>query len=521
MTITYSLAPNPKWYIADLVGKPLGAGFMYTYSSLDKTSFKFVFMDPAGAFPWTDPIRFDENGSQGPFYFQEDSANPNDTYYIEIYDRNMVLQWTIDNFSPGTGGGGGGSVTTAIDLQNYVVNNAFINNIESTISSLPATPLFLAPSNHAIFCGTQNPDITFTKNISGGADMISFPRFPLGTYPLIGDVTPQYYMNYTCTNNPPGEIFKQSNYPIVAGVQNLSNTAVTITLWARIAAPGANNLTLFFTQFFGDGVGASPTVITPITTLTLGTNWQKFIITTTVPSVAATTLGTCLNDCLYINVGFPLSLQCSIDHVKLSMYLGNIAPPAGFQANDSIHAIIDAPRTGSIIQNAGNTAYYTSSSSWVPLNDGTIGLPTSNPTTRGNIDTFPLYDFLWNSIPGLQVFDSTGMPISRGISSIADFENDNALQLPFGAGRVFGAVSTTHSLGQAIGEEAHTLTIPEIPSHNHPGSVVGIQTGNGGGVGNITMLSGGSTPLNIAPQGGGGPHNNIQPTTYLNSYIKL
>ena len=52
MTISYQLAPVPKWYIADLVGKPLGGGYLATFSSLDNTQLNPVYEDPAGAFVW-------------------------------------------------------------------------------------------------------------------------------------------------------------------------------------------------------------------------------------------------------------------------------------------------------------------------------------------------------------------------------------------------------------------------------------------------------------------------------------
>src|SRR5689334_8989409 len=119
MAITFSLAPNPKWYFVDLVGRPLAGGYLSTFSNLDHSILNPVFTDASGLFTWpyvTVPnvgilgILIDENGTQGPFYFQFNSAVPQQLYFLEVFDSGGVLQWTIDNFIP-TGGGGGGTTT--------------------------------------------------------------------------------------------------------------------------------------------------------------------------------------------------------------------------------------------------------------------------------------------------------------------------------------------------------------------------------------------------------------------------
>lgn len=80
-----------------------------------------------------------------------------------------------------------------------------------------------------------------------------------------------------------------------------------------------------------------------------------------------------------------------------------------------------------------------------------------------------------------------------------------------------------YSVGEFVGEEIHTLNIAEMPSHNHPGSTI---TGDPNDTGNGQMEAQGInstsyTILNIAAQGGGQPHNTMQPTTYMNVFIKL
>ena len=84
MTISYTLQPIPFWYFSDLTGKPLAGGQMFSYSSLNPTQFKPIFQDPAGVNEYPNPVIFDEGGTAGPFYFQLDSTNPDDLYFLQI-----------------------------------------------------------------------------------------------------------------------------------------------------------------------------------------------------------------------------------------------------------------------------------------------------------------------------------------------------------------------------------------------------------------------------------------------------
>lgn len=118
-------------------------------------------------------------------------------------------------------------------------------------------------------------------------------------------------------------------------------------------------------------------------------------------------------------------------------------------------------------------------------------------------------DILYYSI----YVDATTMQLSNGI---------NGSPIAFTPGVGSGTVNIiANELAYAIGEQEHVLTIPEIPSHNHTTAqsfTFEVEDASFPGSGVWASLNpAGDTGLT----GGGGAHNNMQPTTYMNVMIKL
>jgi microcystin-dependent protein len=104
--------------------------------------------------------------------------------------------------------------------------------------------------------------------------------------------------------------------------------------------------------------------------------------------------------------------------------------------------------------------------------------------------------------------------------------------LPDLRGRVPMHMGGSHTLGERGGEQAHTLSIPEMPTHAHTVSASSLATGgnanpNGiylGGGNNAYHAPSNLTALNpgtVTNTGGGQPHLNMQPFLTLNFSIAL
>jgi microcystin-dependent protein len=210
---------------------------------------------------------------------------------------------------------------------------------------------------------------------------------------------------------------------------------------------------------------------------------------------------------------------------------------------------------------------------WVYCNGETIGNAGSgakyaSEAARG------LYRLLWNSIEPslLMIQTSAGSITTRGASADADFDAGKRLRTPDLRGRVIAGHDTMGSatqspndvnlltakiggingdrLGDYGGSETHTLTLSEIPVHNHgsvtsagthhhisvgrdittEGSPFGKSPDNYSRVPNWSTISDGKMyetsddgehTHNTRDAGQGGAHNNIQPSYILNYIIKL
>lgn len=175
--------------------------------------------------------------------------------------------------------------------------------------------------------------------------------------------------------------------------------------------------------------------------------------------------------------------------------------------------------------------------------------------TYANVNALALYTLIWTNIS--QPTANTYSPVTGGLgaSAAADWAGLKPLNTGWWAGHALGVAGaggslTTRALGAEVGEETHLLSTGEMPSHYHAASIYdpshthsgnfagggGLGNNNGGGGGSYgafsTYLSvgGATTGVRINSSngldttysaGGGGYHNNMQPTKFVNVMIKL
>lgn len=200
--------------------------------------------------------------------------------------------------------------------------------------------------------------------------------------------------------------------------------------------------------------------------------------------------------------------------------------------------------TGDVIQ-----SYRATKSGWVFLSGGTIGNASSGATLRANADTSALFTLLWGQCTNavLPIQNSDGSAGVRGASAAADYAANKRLPVPDYRGRAPAAVDNLGGtaanrlvnafdgtiLGNSGGDERHTLVTAEIPSHRH-NSGAGTRASTTGIYGSTTTDAPGSASQSLDASsssathqqltsltGGGGAHNNTQPTITVNYFIKL
>jgi microcystin-dependent protein len=170
-------------------------------------------------------------------------------------------------------------------------------------------------------------------------------------------------------------------------------------------------------------------------------------------------------------------------------------------------------------------------SDWDETNTGSdafiLNKPTI-PTTTDSVQTGTVSAFAGSAAPtgyllcnGAAVNRTTQAALFAVIGTTYGVgDGSTTFDLPDLQGRVIAGMggsllSGTDAVGDEGGVKEHTLTIDQMPSHTHAGTIQsGLQAGSGSGrltndAGNVT----GAT-------GGGQAHPNVQPTMILNYIIK-
>lgn len=483
MAINTSLliaAPMLQDYLVDKsTGLPLVQGTVTLYQDNSRTTLKNWYYQTGTPGNYTyitlpNPLTLsavgtivDVNGNDTiPFFYpysELDNSTPQ-AYYITVDSSSGTRQFTRQNFPfvpPSSS-----STNSNPTWQNYIYNNVFWRNIGSingtqfsntaqTISLNSSTFYYvtLAPSQHD---GMTMTDIQYFKNTKDATETLTFNKF-VGNFAdniLTNDVTPEFYLNLNCTGAGT-ETSKYIQIPIQLHVDNLSGyTQASVSIWAQDVGGNPNNqITLKLFQFLGTGV-TSPSATT-LRTITTTNTWEKYTVNFTFPTSQSLTLSGAGDDTWYLQIGFPTAVTSDINIAKPSVFLSQTQPTDEFQNYDQVETIINSPRTGDIRSSLNSFSPY----GWVPMNDGTIGNASSASTTRANIDTWPLFNLLWQSFnaytsgstnPIAQMQNSSGTNVAYGASAYADFNANNRLALTKMMGKVLmGTVPLSNLLASS------------------------------------------------------------------------
>lgn len=442
MTISYNLLPEPLWAIIDRVGTLAGGAKLYTWNNLIRTQTKLTYQDAGGNLPNTNPIIFGENGTHDPIFWEFDDADTDQTYFLQAFDADDNLLWTVEDFGSPAGGSGGGGGTTFLFLSNLAGNNVFLNRIGVDGVSIPitATDTFIAPSNHqglvhyvpSAGIAAVGPDIRFVKNNTTATDSIIFGTFTSNM--LADDVTPLTYLQYT-SNGVSGETYKYFQFPVCQDVINFSNQQTTAGVWIK-SVSGSTSFTMSLRQYFGSGGAPSADVEISSGTLTATSGWTFVTASLVGGNVAGKTLGTCGDSATYFEIGMPLNAATVIQFTKPTLYLGSNFPEFDFETYDQIDGSIQTPRPGDVRISVNSFQPY----GWVKADNGTIGNASSGATTRANVDTFPLFTVIWEAMQSnptyAPIYDSAGAASTYGASARVDYAANKQLSLTKALGQV-------------------------------------------------------------------------------------
>lgn len=220
---------------------------------------------------------------------------------------------------------------------------------------------------------------------------------------------------------------------------------------------------------------------------------------------------------------------------------------ANFDVGTGANNVLQLTSSGGLPSNLPGTVpvggviayvFSTAPAGWVFVGGRTIGNASSGATERANADTEALFTGLYNQFDNtkLPIQDSAGVATTRGVDAAADFAAGKRLPTLDAQGRVIAGLDNMSGtsanrltglsggvdgdvIGATGGEEAHQLTIAEMPSHTHPGTAApsGLGGTGGGSVAHYVGPTGSAT----GSTGGDGKHNNVQPTLVLPFIMKL
>lgn len=531
MATTFSLAPSPKWYFADAAGRPAAGGTLTTWMSTDHSTPKFVYSDASGLFPYMDPIDLDASGGAFvPLYWDVTTAG---LYYIVVRDGSGNIIFDLDHY-PIIGGGGVTPITTNIDIENHVVNGAFlfieaINTAASVLSPIPLGVTKIAPASGFFkdVAGEYLPELEgnasgwnfFKEGGAGETSSIAFVDVtPLGgSPPAAPNANATRFFRYTL-NIVGAAQTELVLFQTVPGVETFQNEIITVSFDTNSTVAGNGIFEIL--QYYGSPGASMPTTSVPRVFPFSSTGWLRQSFQVTVPSTSGKVKGSNNDDSIQIHWSFPLNVIGVFEIANLQVQRGTFASPTYIYQDynqDQYKVLIDLIYNGTI--SGFRTGDYLWSDNivtrkgWLLLfnNAETLGKTFASTATSFGSQYQNLYVLWWGIYPDAECMVNGG----RGISGIADFNADKKMTIPQNLiNRVFSVAGNSIVFGTFEGIRAGQLL-----AHSHT-----VQYG--AGVSDVVLGAGIPLSPSATVTGTTGTVDvdgnlNMQPTIYKYLFVKL
>jgi hypothetical protein len=201
----------------------------------------------------------------------------------------------------------GGAVAPFLAGKNKIINGDFGVWQRGTSFSNPANQAYTADRYLVGYDGT------------GATRTISQQTFTPGTAPVSG-YEGTYFYRYNQSVAGSGSTFSTIETHL-EDVRLFAGQTITLSFWAKAASGFSTNV--LFRQNFGSGGSAN--VDTASSSITIGTTWQRYTTTVTLPSISGKTIGT--SSSLFVMFFTPINATFTFDIWGVQLEAGSVATP--------------------------------------------------------------------------------------------------------------------------------------------------------------------------------------------------
>jgi hypothetical protein len=248
----------------------------------------------------------------------------------------------------------------------------------------------------------------FLQQVAGGGTTTVTPQvFTPGTAPVVGQEGRNFLQSITASQSGAGDYGFHSQR--IEDVRTLANQALVVSFYAK-ANSGTPKIGIQLVQNFGAGGSPSAEVSTPISAITLTTDWARYEVTITCPSISGKTIGTNPNTSylainLWQSAGATFATQSSTTGIQnFTLQLWGIQVEAGTAATGFLTA------TGIIEGELAACQRY-----WYTLPNDTFGAAFCNAASQARV-VFP-FPVLMRAVPTSTLHESGGYYLYFGGSN--------------------------------------------------------------------------------------------------------